>query len=200
MLTMLRVFRRFSDAHAGAGDVELPNVTLRVLSDEEHEEMIASGDDEGRRLAQTGDRVVVLLRRLRFNYGGSLSAGRIELSGHVIKRWLQAKPPNKDGERVQGGVEAGLRQNLQDQARNIRARSFDDSDGSGYGGGATDWGAIFRAAGRRAGWGFAGRGSRARARRRLRTSTSSARQTTATPMTAATRASTRTGRIGRAGG
>ena len=148
VLTMLRVFRRFSDAHAGAGDVELPNVTLRVLSDEEHEEMIASGDDEGRRLAQTGDRVVVLLRRLRFNYGGSLSAGRIELSGHVIKRWLQAKPPNKDGERVQGGVEAGLRQNLQDQARNIRARSFDDSDGSGYGGGATDWGAIF---GRRGG-------------------------------------------------
>ncbi|ACO61700.1 predicted protein [Micromonas commoda] len=145
VLTMLRVFRRRSDAHAGAGDDELPNVTLRVLSDEEHEEMIASGDDEGRRLAQTGDRVIVLLRRLRFNYGGSLSAGRIELSGHVIKRWLQAKPP-KD-ERAPG-VEAGLRQNLQDQARNIRMQSFDDSDGSGYGGGATDWGAIF---GRRGG-------------------------------------------------
>ena len=158
VLTMLRVFRRRSDAHAGAGDDELPNVTLRVLSDEEHEEMIASGDDEGRRLAQTGDRVIVLLRRLRFNYGGSLSAGRIELSGHVIKRWLQAKPP-KD-ERAPG-VEAGLRQNLQDQARNIRAQSFDDSDGSGYGGGATDWGAIF---GRRGGPGGGSSGGAGRGR------------------------------------
>ena len=141
VLTMLRVFRRFSDSHAGEGDVDLPNVTLRVLSDEEHEEMIASGDDEGRRLAQTGDRVIVLLRRLRFNYGGSLSAGRIELSGHVVKRWLQAKPRENDN--APGSMEAGLRQNLQDQARNIRMQSFDDSDGSGYGGGATDWGAVF---------------------------------------------------------
>jgi pentatricopeptide repeat protein len=159
VLTMLRVFRRRSDAHAGAGDDELPNVTLRVLSDEEHEEMIASGDDEGRRLAQTGDRVIVLLRRLRFNYGGSLSAGRIELSGHVIKRWLQAKPP-KD-ERAPG-VEAGLRQNLQDQARNIRMQSFDDSDGSGYGGGATDWGAIFGRRGGGAGGGSSGGAGRGR--------------------------------------
>lgn len=159
VLTMLRVFRRRSDAHAGAGDDELPNVTLRVLSDEEHEEMIASGDDEGRRLAQTGDRVIVLLRRLRFNYGGSLSAGRIELSGHVIKRWLQAKPP-KD-ERAPG-VEAGLRQNLQDQARNIRMQSFDDSDGSGYGGGATDWGAVFGRRGGGPGGGSTGGAGRGR--------------------------------------
>ena len=78
---------------------------------DEHEEMIASGDDEGRRLAQTGDRVVVLLRRLRFNYGGSLSAGRIELSGHVIalaageaaQQGWRARPRRRRG---------GLRQNL----------------------------------------------------------------------------------------
>ena len=192
VLTMLRVFRRYSDAHAGAGDAELPDVTLRVLSDEEHEEMIASGDDEGRRLAQTGDRVIVLLRRLRFNYGGSLSAGRIELSGHVIKRWLQAKPPKE--ERAPG-VEAGLRQNLQDQARNIRMRSFDDSDGSGYGG---------RAAPPTGAPSLAGGAARLAGVRRARvavagsapgpTSTSSARPITATPTTAATRASTRTGR------
>ena len=54
--------------------------------------MSASGDQHDQRLARTGDRVVVLLRRLRFNYCGSLSRGRVELSGNVIKRWLKAKP------------------------------------------------------------------------------------------------------------
>ena len=84
VLTLLRVFRRYSDAHAGEEEVtELPSVTLRVLSDAEMEAMSDSAAD--RRLARTGDRVVVLLRRLRFNYGGSLERGRIELSD-VISR------------------------------------------------------------------------------------------------------------------
>ena len=58
-------------------------------------EMLSDGDRSNRRLARTGDRVVVLFRRLRFNYGGSLERGRIELSGNVIRRWLKAKPTRR---------------------------------------------------------------------------------------------------------
>lgn len=126
VLTLLRVFRRYSDSHAGEGEVELPNVTLRLLSDEEHEELVSAPDGRSsHRLARTGDRVVVLLRRLRFNYGGSLSHGRIELSGNVIGRWLKAKPP------AEGlpGMEPRLAGALQDQARNIRAQSMFSDDG-----------------------------------------------------------------------
>ena len=87
--------------------------------------MSASGDQHDQRLARTGDRVVVLLRRLRLNYGGSLSRGRVELSGNVIKRWLKAKPsPSPSSHRGEGalpGTEPRLASSLQDQARNIRA-------------------------------------------------------------------------------
>ena len=130
VLTLLRVFRRYSDAHAGDEDPpELPGVTLRVLSDSETDAMSDSAAD--RRLARTGDRVVVLLRRLRFNYGGSLERGRIELSGHVISRWLKAKPtPRADGlpgtePRLAGGA-------LTDQAMRIRARGLGGADDFGF--------------------------------------------------------------------
>ena len=130
VLTLLRVFRRYSDAHAGEEEVtELPSVTLRVLSDAEMEAMSDSAAD--RRLARTGDRVVVLLRRLRFNYGGSLERGRIELSGNVISRWLKAKPtPRADGlpgtePRLVGGA-------LMDQAMRIRARGLGGADDFGF--------------------------------------------------------------------
>ena len=130
VLTLLRVFRRYSDAHAGDENVpELPSVTLRVLSDAEMEAMSDSAAD--RRLARTGDRVVVLLRRLRFNYGGSLERGRIELSGNVISRWLKAKPtPRADGlpgtePRLVGGA-------LMDQAMRIRARGLGGADDFGF--------------------------------------------------------------------
>ena len=99
--------------------MDLPNVTLRVLSDDEMEEMLRDGDRSNRRLARTGDRVVVLLRRLRFNYGGSLERGRIELSGNVIRRWLKAKPPPPE---TIPGSEPRLAGALQDQTRSIRAR------------------------------------------------------------------------------
>jgi hypothetical protein len=134
VLTLLRVFRRYSDAHAGDENVpELPSVTLRVLSDFETEAMSdekASAAD--RRLARTGDRVVVLLRRLRFNYGGSLERGRIELSGNVISRWLKAKPTSRAGglpgtePRLAGGA-------LTDQARRIRARGLGGSGSDDFG-------------------------------------------------------------------
>lgn len=130
VLTLLRVFRRYSDAHAGDEEApELPSVTLRVLSDAEMEAMSDSAAD--RRLARTGDRVVVLLRRLRFNYGGSLERGRIELSGNVISRWLKAKPtPRADGlpgtePRLVGGA-------LMDQAMRIRARGLGGADDFGF--------------------------------------------------------------------
>ena len=130
VLTLLRVFRRYSDARAGDQDPpELPSVTLRVLSDLETDAMTDSAAD--RRLARTGDRVVVLLRRLRFNYGGSLERGRIELSGHVISRWLKAKPtPRADGlpgtePRLAGGA-------VTDQAMRIRARGLGGADDFGF--------------------------------------------------------------------
>ena len=125
VLTLLRVFRRYSDSHVGAGEVDLPNVTLRVLSDDEMEEMLRDGDRSNRRLARTGDRVVVLLRRLRFNYGGSLERGRIELSGNVIRRWLKAKPPPPE---TIPGSEPRLAGALQDQTRSIRARGLGGGD------------------------------------------------------------------------
>jgi pentatricopeptide repeat protein len=137
VLTLLRVFRRYSDSHAGEGDVDLPTVTLRVLSDDEHEALVSNSDanQHDQRLARTGDRVVVLLRRLRFNYGGSLEAGAIELSGNVIKRWLKAKPPPPES---LPGMEPRLAGALQDQARNIRSRSFTDDDGE-EGGASSSW-------------------------------------------------------------
>ena len=133
VLTLLRVFRRYSDAHAGDETVpELPSVTLRVLSDFETEAMSDSASAADRRLARTGDRVVVLLRRLRFNYGGSLERGRIELSGNVISRWLKAKPTSRAGglpgsePRLAGGA-------LTDQARRIRARGLGGSGSDDFG-------------------------------------------------------------------
>ena len=57
MLTLLRVFRRYADAHAGEDtEVTLPSVTLRVLSDLEMEEMLRTGTPSDKRLARTGDR------------------------------------------------------------------------------------------------------------------------------------------------
>ena len=139
VLTLLRVFRRYADSHAGKREVELPSVTLRVLSDDEMEEMLRTGDKSDQRLARTGDRVVVLLRRLRFNYGGSLERGRIELSGNVITRWLKAKPAPKDS---LPGTEPRLAQGaLMDQARNIRSRGLDSGDASDFGFGAQPRGA-----------------------------------------------------------
>ena len=139
VLTLLRVFRRYADSRVGEGDVELPNVTLRVLSDDELAEMEAREEAEGKggdsggdsaRLRRTGDRVVVLLRRLRFNYGGSLERGRVELSGNVITRWLKAKPPGAEAHAP--GMEPRLAGALQDQARSIRARSFGAPGGGGF--------------------------------------------------------------------
>jgi hypothetical protein len=97
VLTLLRVFRRHSDSHAHAGmdSPPMPNVVLRVWSDEEHESLVESGP-ESRRLARTGERVVVLLRRLRFNYGGGIQQGCVELSGNVIMKWLMPKPTVPD--------------------------------------------------------------------------------------------------------
>jgi hypothetical protein len=157
VLTLLRVFRRYADSHAGEGDVDLPTVTFRVLSEpddepesddesEPEEAVYASGDQ---RLARTGNRVVVLLRRLRLNYSGGVSHGHLELSGNVIKRWLKAAASPSE---TTHGMESSLAGALQDQARSIRSQSMTAGD---------DWGSLSSWTGKGGGGrgGAGGRGS-----------------------------------------
>ena len=61
---------------------------------------------------------MVLLRRLRFNYGGGLQYGSVELSGNVIKKWLMPKPTVPD---AVPGSERGLAGDITNQARSIRS-------------------------------------------------------------------------------
>jgi hypothetical protein len=78
------------------------------------------------RLCQTGDRLLVLLRRLRINYGGGLQEGKIELSGHALGRWLQGFVPVQSAGSVFG--ETSLSGGVMSQAMRIRSNSLNGTD------------------------------------------------------------------------
>lgn len=132
VLTWLRVIRRRTDAHGL--DSNIPTMLIRVRSDEEVAMLVkdsANGpvDEALMRLTQTGERVLVLLRRLRINYAGGLENGTIELSGHAIGRWLQGFIPVPEvmvGKSVFG--ETSLSGGVKSQAMRIRSDSLGSSD------------------------------------------------------------------------
>jgi len=131
LLTWLRVVRRRTDAHGL--DAPIPTMTIRVRADEEVVRMIKEqhmerSDHALGRLCQTGDRLLVLLRRLRINYGGGLQQGKIELSGHAVGRWLQGFVPVESGSVGSVFGESSLSGGVMSQAMRIRSNSFNDAD------------------------------------------------------------------------
>jgi len=129
LLTWLRVVRRRTDAHGI--DTPIPTMTIRVRADEEVVRMIKEqhmerSDHALGRLCQTGDRLLVLLRRLRINYGGGLQEGKIELSGHALGRWLQGFVPVQSAGSVFG--ETSLSGGVISQAMRIRSNSLNGTD------------------------------------------------------------------------
>lgn len=126
VLTWLRVVRRRTDAHGL--DARIPSMLIRVRSDDEvatiaKENATGPVDEALIRLTRTGERVLVLLRRLRINYAGGLENGTIELSGHAIGRWLSGVIPLPDVNRSVFG-ENSLSGGLKSQAMRIRSDSF----------------------------------------------------------------------------
>jgi len=131
ILTWLRVVRRRTDAHGL--NTPIPSMILRVRSDDEVSEILKQNgsqpiDSALNRLTRTGERVLVLLRRLRINYAGSLENGTLELSGHAIGRWIQGFVPSAHGPDGSVFGETSLSGGLKSQAMRIRSNAFDDDD------------------------------------------------------------------------
>ena len=134
LLTLIRKIKRHVEAH-GEKDLKnrLPTFTLLVrekpemLVDEDGYLVSSSADeslaDRGatRRLERTGERLVVLLRRLRINYAGSLERGKIELSSHIMYRWIHGK---SSAPHALPGMEARLADDITMQAMRIRSRDM----------------------------------------------------------------------------
>ena len=132
LLTWLRVVRRLTDSKGI--NTYIPTLTIRVRDDSEvlrmlKEEHVEKNDRSLARLCQTGERLLVLLRRLRINYGGGLQQGSLEVSGNAISRWLQGFVPAEHG--ASGSVfgESSLSGGVKTQAMRIRSNSFGDDDG-----------------------------------------------------------------------
>ena len=130
LLTWLRVVRRLTDANGI--DTEIPTLTIRVRDDTEvlrmlKEEHVEKNDRALARLCQTGERVLVLLRRLRFNYGGGLEQGSIELSGNAVSRWLRGYAPQEEPRANLFG-ENSLSGGVRSQAMRIRSNTYGESN------------------------------------------------------------------------
>ena len=139
LLTLIRKIKRHVEAF-GEKDLKnrLPTFTLllrakpEMLVDKDGY-LVSSSTDESlagqgatRRLERSGERLVVLLRRLRINYAGSLEKGRIELSSHIMYRWIHGK---SSAPHALPGMEARLADDITMQA--MRIRSTDVMSGRG---------------------------------------------------------------------
>jgi len=134
LLTLIRKIKRHVETH-GEKDLKnrLPTFTLLVreksemLVDEDGYLVSSSADESladrgaARRLERTGERLVVLLRRLRINYAGSLERGKIELSSHIMYRWIHGK---SSAPHALPGMEARLAGDIAMQAMRIRSKDM----------------------------------------------------------------------------
>ena len=134
LLTLIRVIKRHVELH-GEKDMKnrLPTFTLLVreksemLVDEDGAVLSSSMDGAfnecgaTKRLERSGERLVVLLRRLRINYAGSLERGQIELSSHIMYRWIHGKTTIPH---ALPGMETRLAEDIATQAMRIRSKDM----------------------------------------------------------------------------